>query len=319
MKIAVMGAGGVGGYYGALLARSGQDVAFVARGEHLRAIRSGGLRVRSVHGDFSIDAARAVEDPADIGPVDLIIFAVKTYDTAAAAASIRPIVGAETAVLPLQNGVGAVEAVGGIVGEHHMIGGATWLSAAVEEPGVIGQYSPFRRIVAGEMDGSDGPRVRTILEAFRRAGAQAELSTDIRKTLWTKFVFIAATSALGALTRVTIGAYRDVAETRAVLGAALEEVAAVGRAVGVALDAEIVGRTMEFIDAAAPGLKPSLQRDVEAGRRSELESMIGVVVRTGRDRGVPVPVLGLAYALLKPGSRPPEEAAADSMASDGRR
>jgi 2-dehydropantoate 2-reductase len=319
VKIAVMGAGGVGGYYGALLARSGQDVAFIARGEHLRAIRSDGLRVRSVHGDFSIGAARAVEDPAEIGPVDVVLFAVKTYDTAAAAASIRPIVGAETTVLPLQNGVDAAESVGGIVGPARLVGGTTWLSAAVEEPGVIGQYSPFRRVVVGEMDGLDTSRVRTIVEAFRRAGAEAEISTDIRKILWTKFVFIAATSALGALTRVAIGAYRDVPETRAVLGAALEEVAAVGRAAGVALDTDIVKKTMEFIGAAAPGLKPSLQRDVEAGRRSELESMIGVVVRLGKARGVPVPVLGLAYALLKPGSRPAEEAAAERIVKRERR
>ena len=301
MKIAVMGTGGVGGYYGALLARSGQDVTFIARGEHLRAIRAGGLRIKSVHGDFTIDAARAVENPDGIDPVDLVLFAVKTYDIDAAAVSLLPLLGPETMVLGLQNGVDAAERIGEIVGAHHMVGGATWLSAAVEGPGVIGQYSPFRRVVVGELDGLDSPRVGMIVEAFHRAGAEAEPTTDIRKILWTKFVFIAATSALGALTRVSIGRYRDTAETRAVLRAALEEVAAVGRAAGVGLDAAIVKKTMEFIDDAAPGLKPSLQRDVEAGRRSELESMIGIVVRMGQARGVPVPVLGLAYALLKPG------------------
>jgi 2-dehydropantoate 2-reductase len=319
MKIAVMGTGGVGGYYGALLARSGQDVTFIARGEHLRAIQKNGLRIRSVHGDFSIDNAWAVENPAEIGPVDLVLFAVKTYDTAAAAVSILPIIGPETTVLALQNGVDAAERIGGIVGAPHVVGGATWLSAAVESPGVIGQYSPFRRVAVGEMDGRNKPRIRTVVEAFRQSGAEAELTDDIRKVLWTKFVFIAATSALGALTRVPIGIYRDIPETRAALLAALGEVAAVGRAAGIALDADVVERTAEFIDAAAPGLKPSLQRDVEAGRRSEIESMIGVVVRTGKTRGVPVPVLGLAYALLKPGSRPSEEAAAERMASGERR
>lgn len=301
MKIAVIGAGGVGGYYGALLARSGQDVTFIARGEHLRAIQTSGLKVRSVHGDFSIAPAPAVEDPAVIGPVDLLIFAVKTYDTSAAAASILPIVGPDTTVLPFQNGVDAADRIGAILGAQHMLGGATWLSAAVEAPGVIGQYSPFRRVVLGELDGGDTPRARAIVEAFRQAGAEAELAADIRTVLWTKFVFIAATSALGALTRVSIDEYRAVPETRAALFAALREVAAVGRAAGAALDADVVERTAEFIDAAAPGLKPSLQRDVEAGRRSELESMIGIVVRMGRPRGVPTPVMDLAYALLKPG------------------
>jgi len=301
MKIAVMGTGGVGGYYGALLARSGQDVTFIARGEHLRAIQAGGLRIKSVHGDFSIEKARAVDDPAAVGPVDLVLFAVKTYDLAAAAAAVLPILGPQTTILPLLNGIDAAEQIGEIAGAHRVIGGATWLSAAVEAPGVIGQYSPFRRVVAGELDGLETPRVRALVEAFRAAGAETELATDIRKILWTKSIFIAATSALGALTRVPIGDYRDVPETRAVLRAALEEAAAVGRAAGAGLDRDIVAKTTAFIDDAAPGLKPSLQRDVEAGRRSELESMIGIVVRMGQARGVPVPILGLAYALLKPG------------------
>ena len=303
MKIAGMGAGGVGGYYGALLARSGQDVTFIARGEHLRAIQKDGLRIKSVHGDFLIHPARAVEDPAEIGPVDLVLFTVKTYDLAAAAVAILPILGPQTTILPLLNGIDAAEQIGGIAGAHRLIGGATWLSAAVEAPGIIGQYSPFRRVVAGELDGLETPRVRSIVEAFRAAGVETELATDIRKILWTKFIFIAATSAVGALTRVPIGDYRDVPETRAVLRAALEEVAAVGRAAGAALDPDVVERTIEFVDAAAPGIKPSLQRDVESGRQSEIEFMIGAVDRMGRNRGVPVPVLSLAYALLLPGER----------------
>jgi 2-dehydropantoate 2-reductase len=303
MKIAVMGTGGVGGYYGALLARSGQDVTFIARGEHLRAIQKDGLRIKSVHGDFVVEKAKAVENPAEIGPVDLVLFTVKTYDLAAAAGAILPLLGPQTTILPLLNGIDAAEQIGGIAGAHRLIGGATWLSAAVEAPGIIGQYSPFRRVVAGELDGLETPRVRSIIEAFRAAGAEAELATDIRKILWTKFIFIAATSAIGALTCVPIGDYRDVPETRAALRAALEEVAAVGRAAGIALDPDVVERTIEFIDAAAPGIKPSLQRDVESGRRSELEALIGIVVRMSRNRGVPIPVLRLAYALLLPGER----------------
>jgi 2-dehydropantoate 2-reductase len=309
MKIAVMGTGGVGGYYGALLDRAGQDVTFIARGEHLRAIQKDGLRIKSVHGDFVIEKAKAVENPAAIGPVDLVLFSVKAYDLDAAAAAILPILGPQTAILPLLNGIDAAERIGKITGAHRVIGGATWLSAAVEAPGFIGQYSPFRRVVLGEWDGRETLRLRTAVEAFRGAGAQAEITADIRKILWTKFVFISATSALGAQTRVSIGDYRAVPETRTILRAALGEVAAVGRAAGVALDADIVERTIEFIDAAAPAIKPSLQRDVEAGRKSELESVIGIVVRMGREHGVPVPVLSLAYALLLPGDRRPRQTA----------
>jgi 2-dehydropantoate 2-reductase len=310
MKIAVMGTGGVGGYYGALLARSGQDVTFIARGDHLRAIQRDGLRIKSVHGDFLIHPARAVEDPAAIGPVDLVLFAVKTYDLVAAAVAIMPILGPQTTILPLLNGIDAAERIGGIAGAHRVIGGATWLSAAVEAPGIIGQYSPFRRIVAGELDGLETARVRSVVEAFRAAGADAEIAADISKILWTKFVFISAKSALGALTRVPVSDYRDVPETRTVLRSALEEVAAVGRADGIALEPDVVEQTIEFIDAAGPAIKPSLQRDVEAGRRSEIESMIGLVVRMARNRGVAVPVLSLAYAMLLPGERLRRKAAA---------
>jgi 2-dehydropantoate 2-reductase len=310
MKIAVMGSGGVGGYWGALLARAGHEVTFIARGEHLRAIQTEGLKIKSVHGDFIIRPARAMDDPAAGGPVDLVLFTVKTYDTAAAAASILPLIGPRTTVLPFQNGIDARERIGAIIGAGPIIGGATWLSAAIEAPGVIGQYSLFRRIAVGQWDGAVSSRVRDIVEAFRRAGAEAEASTDIRIILWTKFVFIASSSVLGALTRATIGEYRAIPETRAVLRAALEEVAAVGRASGVALDPDIVERTLVFIDEAAPGIKPSLQRDVEMGRRSELESMIGAVVRMSRALGIPTPIMAAAYALLKPGENRAEAAAA---------
>ena len=305
MKIAIMGTGGVGGYYGGLLAHSGQDVTFIVRrkpdGAHLAAIREKGLQVKSVLGDFRVAPAHATDNPAEVGLVDLILFATKTYHTDEAAQAIKPMVGPGTVVLPLQNGVDAADRIGAVVGIEHLLGGATWLSAAIEAPGVIGQYSQFRRIVLGELDGRKTPRAQQVFNTLNATGATAELSDNIRKVLWTKFAFIASVSALGSLTRVTFGEYRSVRETRAVLTEAITEVAAVARAKDVSLDADVVDKTLAFIDGSAPGIKPSMQRDVEAGRMSELESMLGIVVRLSEELSVPTPVMRVAYALLKPG------------------
>jgi 2-dehydropantoate 2-reductase len=303
MKIAIMGTGGVGGYYGGLLAHSGQDVTFIARGAHLAAIREKGLQVKSVLGDFLVSPAHATDNPAEVGPVDLILFATKTYHTDEAAQAIRLMVGPDTVVLPLQNGVDAAERIGAVVGTEHLLGGATWLSAAIEAPGVIGQYSQFRRIVLGELDGRKTPRAQQVFDALNATGATVELSDNIAKVLWTKFVFIASVSALGSLTRVTFGEYRNVPEARAALTEAIAEVAEVARAKGVLLDADVVDKTLAFIDGSVPGIKPSMQRDVEAGRVSELESMLGIVVRQGAELDVPTPVMRFAYAMLKPGER----------------
>ena len=301
MKIAIMGTGGVGGYYGGLLAKAGKDVTFIARGAHLQAIRKTGLQVKSVHGDFQVSKAKATDKPADVGPVDLIIFATKTYQTDEAAKAIKPMVGKDTVVVPLQNGVDAADRIGQVVGMDHVLGGATWLSAAIEAPGVIGQYSEFRRIALGEFSGKTTPRLTSVYDLLKETGAAVEVSDNILKVLWTKFVFIASVSAMGSLTRVTFGEYRGVPEARAVLGEAIGEAAAVARARGVKLDADILAKTQAFIDSSAPGIKPSMQRDVEAGKPSELESLIGVVVRMGAEKNVPTPVMRFAYAMLKPG------------------
>jgi 2-dehydropantoate 2-reductase len=301
MKIAVMGTGGVGGYYGGLLARMGQDVTFIARGAHLQAIRERGLQIKSVHGDFLVAPAKATDNPAEIGAVDLVLFTTKTYDTEEAAKAIKSTVGPQTAIVSLQNGVDAMDRIGAVAGKEHLVGGATWLSAAIEAPGVIGQYSQFRRIVLGEADGRTTDRIQAIRDLFRDTGAAVEVVANISQVLWTKFVFIASVSAIGALTRVTFGEYRSVPEARAVLSEAMGEVTAVARAKGVALDRDIVAKTLAFIDESAPNIKPSMQRDVEAGRMSELESMLGIVVRLGKEVGVPTPVMRIAYAALKPG------------------
>jgi 2-dehydropantoate 2-reductase len=301
MKIAIMGIGGVGGYYGGLLAKAGHEITFIARGKHLDAIVQKGLEVKSVFGDFQIRPALATDNPARVGPVEMVIFATKTYHTDEAARSILPMIGPDTIVIPLQNGVDAAERIGAVVGSGHIVGGATWLSAAIEAPGVIGQYSQFRRIVIGEFDGSITPRCEAARDALKSSGAVVELAGNIAQVLWTKFVFISAVSALGALTRVTIGEYRSIPETRAVLTEALHEVAAVAHARKIPLEADIVEKTLEFIDSTAPGIKPSMQKDMEAGRKSELESMIGIVVRLGAELGVPTPVMKFSYAALKPG------------------
>ena len=300
MRIAIMGSGGVGGYYGGLLAKAGQELTFIARGAQLQAIRDKGLHVKSVHGDFTVSPVKATDRPGEIGAVDLVLVATKTYHTEEAAQAIKPLIGDNTVVISLQNGIDAAERIGSAVGMERMLGGATWLSAAIEAPGRIGQYSQFRRIALGELDGRITPRAQAVASAFATTPAVVELVPNIRQMLWTKFVFISAISALGGLTRVSMGEYRHVPEAREVLAQAMAEVAAVAQACGVALDADIVAKTLSFIDAAAPDMRPSMQRDLEAGRMSELESLIGVVVRLGRERGVPTPVMRLAYALLKP-------------------
>lgn len=300
MKILIAGSGGVGGYYGGLLAQSGNEVIFLARGEHLKALRERGLQVKSVHGDFTVFPARATDIPSEAGVVDLILFCTKTYDTEPVAASLRPCVGPETAIISLQNGVDAAERIGAVLGMEHMLGGATWISSAVDAPGVIRQFSQFRRIVFGELDGRITPRAQAIYQTLSASGATVELSENILSVLWTKFVFIAAISGVSSLTRLEIGEFRDVPETRALLTALMREIEALARAQNIPLDADVVEKSLAFADAAAPNIKSSMQRDVESGRRTELESMIGVICRKGRQLGVPTPVADFVYAALLP-------------------
>jgi 2-dehydropantoate 2-reductase len=300
MKILIMGTGGVGGYYGGLLARQGNDVTFIARGKHLGAIRQNGLKVNSIHGDFTIFPANATDDPGQVGPVDLILFLVKTYSTDQAADAIRPVVGPQTTVLSLQNGVDAAERIGRVVGVDHMIAGATWLSSAVEAPGVIKHVSQFRRIVLGELDGSRSARIESIHQALQSTGITAEVSENILKVLWTKFVFISAARSFGSLTRLPMGEYRSIPATRELITALMKEVQAVAHAQGVRLDDDVVQQSLAFMDNAAPHIKPSMQLDVETGHRTELESMVGVIGRKGRELGVPTPVADFVYGTLLP-------------------
>ena len=300
MKILIMGTGGVGGYYGGLLAQQGNEVTFISRGAHLYAIRHEGLKVKSIHGDFKVFPANATEDPAKVEPVDLVLFCVKTYNTDEAAEGIRPVIGPRTAVLSLQNGVDAAERIGKLIGMEHVIGGATWLSSAVEEPGVIKQISQFRRIVFGELAGGRSERLQSIFEVLNSTGVTVEISEDIQKVLWTKFVFISAVSALGSITRLPMGDYRAVPETRNLLSGIMQEVEALARAQGIPLDPDVVQKSLEFMDHTAPHIKPSMQLDVESGRRTELESMVGVIGRKGGQLGIPTPMADFLYSSLLP-------------------
>lgn len=300
MKILIMGTGGVGGYYGGLLARQGNEVTFIARGDHLDAIRRDGLKVNSIHGDFTISPASATDTPGEVGAVDLILFCTKTYHTEEAAQAIRPTVGPQTAVLSLQNGVDAAERIGKIVGMEHMLGGATWLSSAVQAPGVIKQVSQFRRIVFGELDGARSERAQNIHEVLKSTGINSEISINILKILWTKFVFISAASSFGSLTRLPIGDYRSIPETRAMITSLMREVEAVARAQDIDLDEDVVRQSLQFMDSAAPHIQTSMQLDVASGRRTELESMVGVIGRKGRELDVPTPVADFIYASLLP-------------------
>jgi 2-dehydropantoate 2-reductase len=300
MRIAIMGSGGVGGYFGGLLAKAGESVTFIARGEHLRAIQERGLRVESVHGNFTIAPAQVTDDPATVRPVDYVIFATKTWQIEDAALAMKPMLGPDTVVLPLHNGVDAAERTAAVVGKEHVLGGVCYVGSQILAPGIVRQVSQFRRVIAGEMNGPITPRVEAIVAALQRAGADAEASADIQKERWIKFAFIAPFSGVGAVTRVPAGEIVTCPEARGMAEAAVREVEAVGRAKGVALDADIVPKTMAFIDNLAPTQMASMQRDILEGRPSELESMIGVMVRFGAELDVPVPTFRFLYGALLP-------------------
>lgn len=301
MKIAIMGTGGVGGYYGGLLAKHANDVTFIARGEHLEAILNHGLHVKSIHGNFHVNPAQATDNTTQVGSVDLIIFSTKAFAIDEAAHRIKPLVGPHSVVLPLLNGIDAAERIGAVIGMEPVLGGTTQISSALEGPGVVKQVSQFRRIVFGELDGSVSERVQAIETVFKETGITVEVSKNIYKDLWTKLVFISAASGLGSLTRLPLGTYRSIPQTRAMITSLMREVESVARAHGVDLDNDVVQKSLDFIDNAAPQIKASMQLDVEAGRKSELEAMIGVIGRKGRNAGIPTPVADMVYASLLPG------------------
>ena len=306
MRAAVFGTGGVGGYFGGRLAESGVDVAFIARGEHLTAIRRDGLQVASVAGDFSIppDRIRATEDPAEAGPVDVVILGVKTWQVPEAARAIKPMVGPDTVVLPLQNGVEAADVLSRELGRDHVLGGLCAIVAMVEGPGKVRHVGVDPVIRFGELDNRMTDRVEALRDAFARCnGLSVDVPDDIEAALWRKFCFISAWSSVGSVTRAPIGVIRTTPESRQLLHAVLGEVISVGRARGVALPKDIMESTVAFYDSTDPANTASMQRDVAAGKPSELESQTGGIVRLGKEAGVPTPAAEFIYAALLPGER----------------
>jgi 2-dehydropantoate 2-reductase len=299
MRIVVVGAGGVGGYFGARLARGGQQVTVVARGAHLEAIRKEGLRVRSaIEGEYTA-AVAAVEKVDGLPPADAVLLCVKSFDTEAATAQVRSIVGGETAVLSLQNGVDNEEKIDALLGAGRALGGVAYVFSTIESPGVIA-HTFAGAVVLGEMDGRATPRAERLRDAFAAAGVPVTLSNDIRRVLWEKYLMLGAQAGLTALTRSPIGVIRDTPETWRMYRLIVEELTALGRASGVALGADAVETTLANAGKLAPHLSSSMHYDLVHGKRLELEALHGHAVRLGERLGVPTPMVFAVYAALKP-------------------
>lgn len=301
LRFAVFGTGAVGGYFGGRLAEAGEDVRFVARGRHLAAIREHGLRVTSLAGDFTVHPARVSDDPAELGPVDVVLLGVKAWQVPEAATALRPLVGERTFVLPLQNGVEAPDQIGAVVGADRVLGGFCHVLAHIEAPGRIRHTGVTPSVAFGELDGSRSDRVEALRGAFARArGLTVEVPPDVRIAMWTKFLFITALGGVGALARSPVGVIRTEPESRELLHRALEEIRAVALRNGIALPARVVEETLAFIDTLPADGTASMQRDLMEGRPSELESQVGAVVRQGERLGVAVPVHRMIYQRLLP-------------------
>jgi 2-dehydropantoate 2-reductase len=299
MRIVVMGAGGTGGYFGAKLARAGEDVTFVARGAHLAAMRAHGLTVRSaVDGQWTVQAP-AVERVEGLSTADLVLFCVKSFDTEAAVEAIRPVIGPDTGVLSIQNGIDNEDRIASLIGPGHVLGGAAQVFSVIAEPGII-SHGFLGRLVFGEMDGRDTPRARAFLEACRRAGIPAELSADAVTALWEKYVYLASHAGMTALTRCPAGIVRTLPETRRMYRLLLEEMYRLAVAAGVALDPATVDTYTGFLDRLDPGTYSSLYHDLAHGKRLELEALHGHAVRLGERLGVATPMLFAVYAALRP-------------------
>lgn len=303
MKIAVVGAGGVGGYFGGRLAQAGLDVTFIVRGATLDALRKRGLRVDSTHGDFVIEQVNATDDPASVGPVDAILMAVKTWQVADAAKNLAPMIGPETMVVPLENGVDTPDVLEPLVGREHVLGGLCAIVSFIAAPGHIKHvaYDPF--VVFGELDNRRSGRVEKLRAAFERAKVAAQVPESIQNSMWTKFLFIAPFSGIGAITRVPVGAWRAVPEVRAIVDNTLRELVAVARARGVDLGEDAVAKTWERYDAMAPESTASMQRDIMQGKPSELDGQLGAIVRLAQQSGVDAPATTFIYNCLLPQER----------------
>jgi len=300
MRIAVVGAGGVGGGFGAALAKAGADVTFIARGAHLAAMKSTGLKVLGPRGDIHVVPTKATENPAEVGIVDIVLFCVKLWDIESAGERIKPLIGQNTAVIPLQNGIDAHERLIPILGANAVMCGVAQISASITAPGTITQVGAFMRMIFGELDGRKSRRAEDLLALCLKAGFEATLSETILTDLWMKFILLASNAGMMSLARQPIGALRDDPDMRPIFSSAYREVADVGRAKGIALPADAVERVLELTKHFPPTMKASMALDLDRGNRLEVPWLSGKVAELGRQLGVPTPTHSMMYAMLKP-------------------
>jgi len=300
MKIAIIGAGGVGGYFGGRLAEGGNEVWFVARGRHLEEIRRGGLRVKSRVGDIHVKPANATDTTAEIGPVDLVVIAVKLWDTDAAIEAAKPLLGPDTAVVSLQNGIDAAERLLAALGRERVLGGTCQIAAAISGPGIIRHTGTLARITVGELDGRQSARTDAFGAACKKAGIDITISTDIERAIWEKFVFLSSFSGVTALTRLPKGPIMSDPDTRDLFNNALMEAIAVARAKGVRVGNDLLEKLMNFADGLPDDMKSSMLGDLERGSRIEVPWLSGKVASLGATLNVPVPVHRVIYQALKP-------------------
>jgi 2-dehydropantoate 2-reductase len=299
MRVAVYGAGGIGAYFGGRLAASGEDVSLIARGAHLRALQSDGLHVRSPKGDVDV-ALTATDDPSEIGPVDVVLFTVKSQDTATAAARLGPLLQADTAVVSLQNGMGNEEAIAAEIGAHHTLGGVVYLLSTIDAPGTVVHSGGPATLIFGELDGLRTERAGRLLDALLDAGVDATLTDDVQRAMWDKFAFICALSGMTAAVRLPIGEIRATPDSWRMFSDLLREVAAVAAAEGVTVSDDTIRRHESFARELEAGTYSSLHYDLTRGKPMELDALHGELLRRARDHGVPVPATQAIVAILRP-------------------
>lgn len=299
MKIAVIGAGGVGGYFGGRLAAAGTEVVFVARGRHLEAMKKNGLKVLSALGDAHLKPVRCTDDTGTIGPVDVVMIAVKLWSTEEAAQSAKPLLGPDTAVVSFQNGVVAVDTLTPILGKKHVMGGVANIAALIEEPGTIRHNGTMANLFFGELDGKPSKRATALLAECRKAGINAEMVADVHFAIWEKFTRLVTMSAMTTLTRLPIGPIREDPDTRRLMMTVMQEVVAVGRAKGAHFADGLVDEQMAKIDSYPAAMVASMCGDLQRGNRLELPWLSGTVAKLGKELGIPTPANQFVYAALK--------------------
>lgn len=299
MRIAIFGSGGVGAYFGGRLAAAGEDVTFIARGKQLSALQEHGLEIESPNGHLNLASVRATDRIDSIGPVDIVLLTVKLYDLDAAAATLAPLMGPDTAVVTLQNGVEASQIVARHVGAHHVVGGVAYIVALVDRPGHV-HHTVAQQLLFGEADGSRSPRLTAFEAACVRAGFQAVASTHIDTDLWVKFIRLATWSGMGSALRSPMGVIRDQPDALEMMIGGIDEAIAVGHARGIALPPNLVDETKKMLSNFPAESKSSMLEDLERGRRLELPWLSGAVVRLGREVGVPTPIHHFITTVLTP-------------------